>query len=276
MVCLLLIAITLGLNACTFPSPTVPDSNRAAPAQSNLPVGRLTSPLTPRLWLVTDVPGVLDAAAGITPPAVPAIPAQSGFRATWVTDWIKATLKLIARDGISANRAARELMLISVALNDAMLVADQSGEQLDQIALLAGAVHPVLRYLHPQHSDEIDQWVNDSLWTGLQLRDPVPQARLERSFQIGHATGDHIVAWARTDGSDAFREIALPASGGWDTKKLPLDPHWGNVKTIALPAGDAIILPPPPAWESEQMERERVMFREAQSGITDEHRDLAW
>ncbi len=275
-VSLLLIVITLGLSACAVPATSVPGSNHSEPVRSNRPVGRQSNPRKPRLWLATDVSNILTAAAAITPPAAPSERVQPDFYARWLTDWIKVMLRLIARDGIPPNRAARELMLISVALNDALLIAEQSGERIDQIALLAGAARPVLRYLHPQHSDEIDQQVNDSLWKGLHTANPVPQTRLERSFQIGHAIGDHVVAWARVDGSDAFRELTLPASGGWNTTKLPLDPHWGGVKTVVLPSGDTIILPPPPVWDSAQMGHEQTRFREEQRLITDEHRALAW
>ncbi len=280
IISLLLTVVLLGLTACAAPAVSVPSnaptSVEARPAKDNLADRKLTSPLIPRIWLTHDISAVIAASTSITPPAAPLAESNSRFPAIHITDWLKRALKLIASDGVTSNRAARELMLISVALNDALLVAKESGEPIDQVALMAGAARPVLRYLHPQQSDAIDEEVNKALWKGLYLRNPVPQARLERSFQIGHAVGDHIVAWAREDGSDAFHEITLPASGGWNTPKLPLDPHWGSVKTIALPAGDTVILPPPPAWDSPEMAQQRDMFRSTQKLITDEHRSLAW
>lgn len=267
------------LTACAAPMASAPEPSRPVPAPTQAPVasGRLVSPLQPRLWLVTDSSAVLAAAANAEfadlPPAPPTNTAHK-----FAVEWLKTTLKFIARDGLPPTRAARELMLVSVALNDALLIGREAAQEqpVDNPALLAGAMWPVLRYLHPQHNEIIEGYVYVSRWHGLWLRDPVPPEQLARSFQIGQAVGHEVVTWAQQDGSDAVREIVLPASGGWNTKQLPLDPHWGTVKTIALPAGDAIVLPPPPAWDSEEMERERIAFRAGQQVLTDEYRELAW
>lgn len=275
-----LFVLLVVLTACAAPVTSPPEAAQPtqAPARSRLSSGRLVSPLQPRLWLITDPGAVLSVAAAnavmATPPSAP----PTGVPHKFVSEWMNTALKFIARDGLPPTRAARELMLVSVALNDALIIGQEADKEqrIDNTALLAGAMWPVLHYLHPQHSETIDRYVHESRWLGLWLRNPVPPEQIERSFQIGRAVGESIVGWAKQDGSDAVREITLPASGGWNTKKLPLDPHWGTVKTIALPAGDAIVLPPPPAWESTEMETERTAFQAAQKVLTDEHRELAW
>ncbi|GIW91285.1 MAG: PA-phosphatase [Pirellulaceae bacterium] len=275
-----LLLLLVMLTACSAPltnAPALPVPG-ATPMHGRPPQGKLTSPLIPRLWLVTDPSAVLSAArANSVSPEPPTEPFR-GLAVTSSSEWLRQLLEWIAQDGVTPNRAARELMLVSVALNDAMIIGQEAGtaELVDQPALLAGAAWSVLRYLHPQHSDLIDQYVQEARWQSLWLRDPVSPEQLEYSFQIGRVVGDEIVAWARQDGSDAFVEVSLPMTGGWQTDKLALDPHWGEVKTVVLPAGDTIILPPPPAWDSDQMEEERKVFYSAQQRITDEHRELAW
>ncbi len=271
-----LVVLFVLLTACAVSPASVPTSNQSTSADIRAPVSGFNDPLKPRLWFIDDAAEVLATVAGDpVPENLPSSPA-TGIVHRFTTDWIKTALRYIARDGLPPTRAARELMLVSVALNDALVVGSEAKETVDHVALLAGAVWPVLRYLHPQHSENIDRSVYEARWYGLWRREPVPAVQLERSFQIGRAVGEQVVIWAQADGSDAVREVTLPAVGAWYTDKLPLDPHWGDVKTVLIPSGDAIILPPPPDWASDRMEKERTTFLAAQQVITDEHRELAW
>ncbi|MGQ9529771.1 vanadium-dependent haloperoxidase [Chloroflexus sp.] len=273
-----LLVLLVLLTACTLsPGATTPASKPPSVSQS-ISTGKLTSPLEPRLWLVTDPATVLASVPdNPVPEGIPTAP-PSGFVNKFVVSWVKTAIGYIARDGLPPTRAARGLMLISVALNDALIISNEAAQEgaINQTAVLAGAVWPVLRYLHPQHSVEIDQNVHDARWYGLWQRDPMSPVELERSFQIGQAVGEQIVTWAQRDGSDAVVEVTLPAAGGWATDQLPLDAHWGSVKTVALPDGSAVTLLAPPAWDSSAMEQERTTFRAAQQVLTEEHRSLAW
>ncbi|MGQ9614507.1 vanadium-dependent haloperoxidase [Chloroflexus sp.] len=273
-----LLVLLVLLTACTLsPEPTTPASKPPSVSQS-ISTGKLTSPLEPRLWLVTDPATVLASVPdNPVPEGIPTAP-PSGFVNKFVVNWVKTAIGYIARDGLPPTRAARGLMLISVALNDALIISNEAAQEgaINQTAVLAGAAWSVLRYLHPQHSVEIDQNVHDARWYGLWQRDPMSPVELERSFQIGRTVGEQVVMWAQRDGSDVAVEVALPAAGGWATDQLPLDAHWGSVKTVALPDGSSVTLPAPPAWDSSAMEQERTTFRAAQQVLTEEHRSLAW
>lgn len=81
------------------------------------------------------------------------------------------------------------------------------------------------------------------------------------SVRQGKAIAQHILAWAATDGGAEVTNMGFPdtwpapdAPADWVPTSLvrqqqtPLLPGWGANRTLAMPAGNACPLPPPPAY----------------------------
>ena len=77
----------------------------------------------------------------------------------------------------------------------------------------------------------------------------------------GQAIANHVLAWAATDGGAEVTNMGFPASwpapdapSDWvptsvvRQQQTPLLPSWGENRPLAVPAGDACSLPPPPAY----------------------------
>ncbi len=82
-----------------------------------------------------------------------------------------------------------------------------------------------------------------------------------RSTAYGKAVADHILAWSASDGGAVIDNLGFPMNytlgatpASWvPTSKValqqaPLLPHWGTVRTFAMPDGRSCPLPPPPAY----------------------------
>jgi membrane-associated phospholipid phosphatase len=88
--------------------------------------------------------------------------------------------------------------------------------------------------------------------------DPVTH---DDSRALGRAIAAAISGWAATDGGQVTENMGFPLSyalgtrpGAWvptspiRQQQVPLLPHWGQVRTFALPDGTTCGLPPPPAY----------------------------
>lgn len=92
----------------------------------------------------------------------------------------------------------------------------------------------------------------------------VDTAIITASRRQGQAIADHILAWAVTDGGADVTNMGFPASwpapvtpSDWVPTSLvrqqqtPLLPDWGKNRPLAMPAGDACPLPPPPDYSTQ-------------------------
>jgi membrane-associated phospholipid phosphatase len=84
------------------------------------------------------------------------------------------------------------------------------------------------------------------------------------SRRQGQAIAEHILGWAATDGGVEVMNMGFPASwpapdapSDWVPTSLvrqqqtPLLPEWGNNRPLAMPAGHACPLPPPPSFATD-------------------------
>ncbi|MFZ3585236.1 vanadium-dependent haloperoxidase [Loktanella sp. DJP18] len=89
----------------------------------------------------------------------------------------------------------------------------------------------------------------------------VDAAAVTASRNQGLAIANHILAWAATDGGAEVTNMGFAAAwpapdtpSDWVPTSLvrqqqtPLLPDWGKNRPLAMPAGDACLLPPPPAY----------------------------
>jgi hypothetical protein len=96
----------------------------------------------------------------------------------------------------------------------------------------------------------------EGIQVSLRVDAGIPQNVIDDSVAYGHTLGDAIAAWANGDGYAEARYLAyVPPSGdpsNWvatgyvdATSSRPLEPHFGDLRTLALGSA-ADCLPPPP------------------------------
>jgi hypothetical protein len=234
-----------------------------------------TSKQAVRPWVADIVlpfdPGIMrDQVVSAVPTYDPAV------QAVWrepASVWMQIALRLIAADAVTPPHAARNLMLLSIALHDSVLAVQQSETEAIALSLdaaLSEAALRVLRHLHPLHSAQIEASAAQAQWMGVWRNEVTPDALLP-SQQIGAAVADAVLAWAATDGAVTQTPMPLPMSadaGRWQptppnyaSAQLP---QWGRVRTVVIGDPAQLRVPAPPAWHSPTMDAERRQFRQAQ------------
>lgn len=220
--------------------------------------------------------------AGSLPP-----PVDPGALLIWAepaTVWMEVALRLIVVDSTAPPRAARDLMLLSVALHDGMTAADAAraaGQPISTDALFAEIAMRILAVLHPLHADAIRSTAEPAAWVGVWRGDATPEAVIS-SRVLGAAVADAVLAWAAADGADA--PVGEPlrlesAPGRWAPTPPFFEaaqfPHWGEVRTVVIGDPAQLRATPPPAWNDPTMEHERTRFETTQAQLRAMDRQLA-
>jgi membrane-associated phospholipid phosphatase len=117
-------------------------------------------------------------------------------------------------------------------------------------AVAAGAASTVLAYLFPKAAaffqDKAKEAAQSRMLAGLHYRSDV-----EAGLRLGRAVATRVIAWAKTDGSDAVWNGKMPVGPGiWHG--TPAEPLMGNWKTWVLTSGSEFRPGPPPAYNSAQ------------------------
>lgn len=119
----------------------------------------------------------------------------------------------------------------------------------------------------------------------------VPADVVTRSEDFGRKVAEHIIAWSENDGGAVIENMGFPREyalnkepGRWvptsaiQQQQMPLLPHWGKVRTFAIPDGKACGLPPPPAYSEDkesQFYKEAVEVYEAVNHLDADQRAIA-
>jgi membrane-associated phospholipid phosphatase len=195
--------------------------------------------------------------------------------------WISMAISEHAQAMIGPNpRSARGLALLNVAVYDATVAAwdakytynrshpsevDSSLTTLldnpnspsypSEHAVVAGAASTILSYLFPERADVFaaaaEEATNSRLVAGVSFPSDV-----EAGLELGRAVAEQVIAYAMTDGSDVAWDGTMPTGPGYWTGENPVLPGSGQWKTWVLSSGDQFRPPPPPAYDSEQMQIE--------------------
>jgi hypothetical protein len=182
--------------------------------------------------------------------------------------------------GVGTTMAGRNLALLNVAIHDATVSALDSKEaymrarpsSLDPSlitalpvpstssypsddAAVAAAASDVLAYLFPDKADFFRQLAREAarskLNAGLSFSSDV-----EAGLALGHDVGARVIARGKADGSDVKWTGAIPTGQGMWSGTDPASVTVGTWKTWVLPSADALRPPPPPAYDSPQMQAE--------------------
>jgi membrane-associated phospholipid phosphatase len=191
--------------------------------------------------------------------------------------WIQIAQQEVAKHNLGGPAATRAMSLVAVAMNDAtaavwaakythrrprpaqfdptfvpMIETPQSPSYPSEHAAAAAAAASVLGYLFPDRASDIDAMASNAgfsrLFAGTEFPSDVTAGTL-----LGGTIGDQVVAWAKRDGSDMDFSGSFPAIPGRWSSATPSFPLAGSWKPWALSSGREVRLPPPPAFESQEM-----------------------
>ncbi len=233
------------------------------------------------------------------PTAAPAslipAPAPSDAQAAWaqpVSAWMGLEMDAIARARLTPNRAARDLAILSIALNDSYFVLDAARAQKIEVseeAMLAAAARQALNASHPSDAAAWQQAHDVAVWMGAWKNHDSVQA-VANGIQLGKAVADAVLDRVRGDGATAPQTFDWPESiipPGQPTPvppvdrwrpvlpDQPIDPLWGKVRLIGLPSSAELAAAAPPNWDAVGFADTRTAFAAAQHALTDEQRQLA-
>ena len=188
-------------------------------------------------------------------------PARGHDRSAAVTRWIDVELGEIASHRTNPPRASRGLALLSVAMRDA-----SRAPRTYRRAAVAGAAVTVLTYLYPDRAAAFE--------------DLAAGERPRLGLTWGRRLGARVVAYARTDGSDAVWTGTVPVGPGlWvptpPAFAPPLEPLTGTWRTWNISSGSRFRPGPPPAFGSRRYAREVREVYDVALGLTDEQKRIA-
>jgi membrane-associated phospholipid phosphatase len=192
---------------------------------------------------------------------LPAPQAAARDRTTAVTRWVDVELAEIAAHRTNPPRASRGLALLSVAMLEATRVPPGQRE-----AAVDGAAATVLAYLYPDRAEAFAQLVEGR--------------RPKGALATGRRIGEHVVAAARTDGSDAVWQGTVPVGPGlWvptpPAFAAPLEVLAGTWRTWNVGSGSQFRPPAPPRFGSPAYVREVAEVYAVSRSLTEEQKQIA-
>jgi len=194
--------------------------------------------------------------------------------------WNEFAIDQLVRNSISGPRSARILSLLNVAIYDATIAAWDSkyvynrqrpSEVNSQIApaipvpnspsypsehaAAASAAAAVLSYLFPNDAQTYERAAQECGESRLNAGVQFP-SDISAGQELGRKVAELVIAWARTDGSDAVFTGAIPTGPGVWRGTNPVQPTGGNWRTWVIASGSEFKAPPPPAFGSAQLTQE--------------------
>ena len=115
----------------------------------------------------------------------------------------------------------------------------------------AGAAAAVLGYLFPDDAGALVEQAAAAGRSRLVAGVAYP-SDVAAGLDLGRAVGERVVAWARSDGSDAPWTGTVPEGPGLWRGASPVEPLAGTWRTWVLASGSELRPPPPPAPDSAQ------------------------
>lgn len=234
----------------------------------------LAQPVPEKTWVAKAPSGLLLERSLVNLPAP-----EKPYVLQWQTldDLVRLQLLGIQTQMFSPPRTARALALLSVSINDTLVLMPKG---LEPNVAVGAAAQEVMLYLHPtlpNFKDGVRQ--NLEAFIEKARADGVPPRTVEASRLFGRNVGQQIMNWGRADGSGRQVIPTYPkaAPGVW---VLPLgrpaaEPGWGNVRPIGVSLEQLAKSEPPPAWDSPAYESERQRFWAEQPKLDQAGKDIA-
>ncbi len=202
--------------------------------------------------------------------------------------WNEMTLDTALKNNLNGHFAWRALAFVHVAIYDATIAAwsakytyrrprpsevdaslttvlpnPQSPSYPSEHAVAAGAASTMLAYLFPGDAklfaDKANEQIRSRLVAGVEYPSDVTAG-----LELGRAVAARVIERAKTDGSDARWDGAMPTGPGYWNGTNPILPMAGTWKTWVLASGSELRPGPPPAHDSPQMAAEMAELRNYQ------------
>jgi membrane-associated phospholipid phosphatase len=209
----------------------------------------------------------LVAAAALCTPSAQAGP-ESPDRA--VGPWIEVALDEIANHRVDPPHASRVLATLSVAMEWAVA---RAGPGALAVAAVDGAASTAMTYFFPDEAGRFKGLANRSLHAA-------SRSSVGRAFALGRASGEELIARAKSDGADLPFTGTIPIGPEfWEPTPPgflpPLLPGWARV--LPWNIGDPVALrpPPPPRPGQPRFEAEVREVYEVSRTLTPEQRVIA-
>ena len=198
-------------------------------------------------------------------PTAPDAASASGAHADLASDrvtaaarWNLRTRAVIGRRGGSANAAARNFALLSVAQYNAVIAAEnakEGGLHPSEAGAAAGASAAVLAALYGTAFPAELTLLDEQLAADAAYFATLPSERdadWAAGVAVGRAVAAQVLAYGATDGSRAVWSGIVPTGAEYfrPTNGVPQDAHWGAVRPWTMASGDQFRSAPPPAFGS--------------------------
>jgi membrane-associated phospholipid phosphatase len=206
--------------------------------------------------------------------------------------WNEQAMQLTLRAGYGPGDAYRVMALLNVAIYDATIACWDAKyayrrprpAALDaslqtaiptpaspaypcEHAATAGAASTVLSYLFPAETATLAGMAREAALSRMEAG-VAHESDMTIGLRLGQQVGDLVVAYAKTDGSDAVFDPATMPSGPGIWTGNPVYPMLGTWKTWVLTSGSQFRPGPPPAWDSPERAAE---IAEVKNYVRDNH-----
>lgn len=200
--------------------------------------------------------------------------------------WNELAVQQALKSGVVANRVARVMSLVNVAIYDATIAAwdskyayrrprpnrmqrtlttvvstPASPAYPSEHAVAAGAASAVLAYLFPNDAATFQAKADEAGRSRLIAGTDYP-SDVAAGLELGRRVAAKVIERAKSDGSDVKWSGTVPAEKGKWNGQNPFEPLGGSWKTWVLASGNQFRPGPPPAFDSEQMSKELAELKE--------------
>ena len=187
-----------------------------------------------------------------------------------VSPWIEIALGEIAAHRVDPPHASRVLAALSVAIERGVAGVRPGAST---VAAADGAASTVMTYFFPDKAGHFEDLASRSLHAA-------SRSSVGRGFALGRASGEELVARAKSDGADLSFTSPIPVGPEFWVPTPPgflppLLPGWGRVRPWNI--GDPVALrpPPPPRPGQARFEAELREVYDVSRTLTPEQRAIA-
>lgn len=136
-----------------------------------------------------------------------------------------------------------------------LITAANSPSYPSEHAVAAGAAAAVLGALFPERAEALAALAEEAAQSRVMAGVHYP-SDVQAGLELGRAVAAEVIARGQADGSDVAWDGVMNTDPGHWTGENPIQPMAGSWQTWVLESGDQLRPPPPPAWDSEQMQVE--------------------
>lgn len=205
---------------------------------------------------------------------------SSGYR------WNQLAVQQALKNGMGANRAARLMALLNVAIYDATVAAwdtkyayrrarpmmvqpmlrtaiptPTSPAYPSEHAVAAGAASVILAYLFPNDAALFQAKAEEAGRSRLLAGTDYP-SDVAAGLELGRKVAAKVIERAKGDGSDTKWSGSVPGEKGKWNGTNPAEPLGGTWKTWVLTSPSQFRPGPPPAFDSEQMSKDLAELKD--------------